>query len=164
MKKILILLFAFALILSVTACSGDSPGGGGELPENLEEILRKIYENGNLSKDFKEYMLPGLYTTVITGDNMEYYLGKSGLNIKEAIASEHEMDTAAYSLCLIRVDKDADIEKIKKAMKDNVDPMKWICVGVDEENVLVDSIGDVIILVMSNSDAQTLLDAFRSLK
>ncbi len=164
MKKILILLFAFALILSVTACSDSPSGGGGGLTENLETVLQKIYENGNISKDFKEYMLPGLYTTVITGDNMEYYLGKNGLGIKEAIASEHEMSTAAYSLCLVRVNKDADIEKIKNTIQDSVDPIKWICVGVDEENVLVDSIGDVIILVMSNSDAQTLLEAFRGLK
>lgn len=164
MKKILIVLFVFTLILSVTGCSDSPSGGGGGLTENLETVLQKIYENGNISKDFKEYMLPGLYTTVITEDNMEYYLGKGGLDIKEAIASEHEMDTSAYSLCLVRVNKDADIEKIKKTIQDSVDPMKWICVGVEEENVLVDSIGDVIILVMSNSDAQTLLEAFRGLK
>ena len=164
MKKLVIMLVALTLILSVTACSDSPSGGSGELADSLEKILEKIYENGELSEDFKLYMLPGLYTTVITGDNMEYYLGKGGLDIKEAIASEHEMDTAAYSLCLIRVDKDADAEKIKKSIKDNVDPMKWVCVGVDEENVLVDSIGDVIILVMSNGDAQALVDAFRSLK
>jgi hypothetical protein len=163
MKKWLIVLCVFGLILSITACTENGNGGGG-LTGDLEALLKKIYENEKLSKDFIEQMLPGLHTKIINSDNMEYYLGKGGLDIKEAIASEHEMDTVAFSLCLVRVNPGADVGKIKKAIADNIDPMKWICVGVEPENVLVDSIGDVIILVMSNSDAQDLLEAFKALK
>ena len=160
MKKILLVLLAVGLLVSITACSDDPSGIDGDLTGSLEEILKKIYENGNLNEDFLNQMLPGLYTTIINEDNMEYYLGKSGLNIIEAIASEHEMNTVAFSLSLIRV-KPEDVESVKKAVKDNIDPFKWLCVGVEDENVRVENIGDVIILVMSNSDAESLLDAFR---
>jgi hypothetical protein len=74
------------------------------------------------------------------------------------------MSTSAYSLCLVRVKDGADIEKMKTDIKDNVDPMKWICVGVDPQNVIVDNIGDVIFLLMSNFETQELYDSFLSLE
>ena len=74
------------------------------------------------------------------------------------------MSPGAYSLCLVRVKEGTDIEQMKKDIKENVDPMKWICVGVDKENVIVDSIDDVIFLVMSNTNAQQMHEAFLALK
>ena len=65
-------------------------------------------------------------------------------------------------MVLIRVDSNTDIEATKKLIKDNVDPMKWICVGVDPEQVIVDNIGDLIFLVMS-ADAQAYHDSFLKL-
>ena len=47
--------------------------------------------------------------------------------------------------------------------KENVDPMKWVCVGVDTKNILVDNIGDVLILVMSDEAGKALHEAFLSL-
>ena len=41
---------------------------------------------------------------------------------------------------------------------------KWVCVGVDPDNIIVDSIGDIVILIMSDTDAQDLHQAFLSLK
>ncbi|MDI9488487.1 MAG: hypothetical protein QM222_04050, partial [Bacillota bacterium] len=65
---------------------------------------------------------------------------------------------------LVRAKEGADIEKIKTDIKDNVNPMKWVCVGVSEENVIVDSIGDIIFLVMSDNQAQALHNAFLALE
>jgi hypothetical protein len=42
--------------------------------------------------------------------------------------------------------------------------MKWVCVGVDPDNVIVDSIGDVVILIMSDDNAQALHQAFLALQ
>ena len=47
----------------------------------------------------------------------------------------------------------------KKAIKENVDPYKWICVGVAEENVLVESEGNYIMLIMTE-DAAGFADSF----
>jgi hypothetical protein len=74
------------------------------------------------------------------------------------------MMPSAYSLCLVRVKEGADVEKIKAEIKENVDPMKWVCVGVDPANIIVDNIGDIIVLIMSDSHAQELHLAFRALE
>ena len=70
----------------------------------------------------------------------------------------------AYSLVLVRTKEGADIKKIKTDIKENVNPNKWICVGVSEENIIVDSIGDVIFLVMSDNGAKPLHEAFLALE
>ena len=62
------------------------------------------------------------------------------------------------------VKEGADIEKIKEDIKANVNPQKWVCVGVDPDKVIVDSIGDVIIIIMSNDEGKALHDAFLALK
>lgn len=74
------------------------------------------------------------------------------------------MTSSAYSLCLLRVKEGADIKAIKKDIKENVDPRKWICVGVDPDNIIVDNIGDVVVLIMSDDAGSALHDAFLQLK
>ena len=167
MKKMLLFLLAVAVVLSVSACSnnnsGPGPGANQGLEGDLESILAEIYDSGEFSENFKEFTIPGLITAEITAENCEFHLGKSGLEFEEAIVSEHEMSPSAYALCLVRAKDGADIEKLKSEIRDNVDPFKWVCVGVDPGNVIVDSVGDVVILIMSDSDAQALHSAFLSL-
>lgn len=192
MKKILLLLLAITLAFTFSACTSDIDGSNPDenpgadegtdpnndqssnedkdpvtpalgLQDDLESILEHIYENGEFGADFTEYIIPGLITGEITAENSEYHLGKSGLDIKEGIVSEHEMSGSAYALCLVRAGEDADIEHLKKEISDNVDPFKWICVGVSAENVIVDNIEDVVILIMSESDAHALHAAFLAL-
>ena len=194
MKRILLLVLVLVLVVSFTACQTKDTGADTDnqnqqneqnkdqnnnqnndqnndqntqsenLEGSLEDILAKIYDTAEVSSNFKEFMDSGLQTTEITAERCGYYLGKEDIEFEEAIASEPIMSTSAYSLCLVRVKEGADIEKIKKDIKDNVDPMKWVCVGVDPENIFVDSIGDVIVLVMSNNEGKALYDAFLALK
>lgn len=167
MKKLGLILLTLILCIGMVACQNDNGNGNGDqgnLEGTLEEILGKIYENADVDESFKNFVDEGLYTTEITSENVSYFLGKDGLEFEAAIASEPVMSTSAYSLCLVRVKDGADIEKMKTDIKDNVDPMKWICVGVDPQNVIVDNIGDVIFLLMSNFETQELYDSFLSLE
>lgn len=165
MKKLALLLCALLLCFGMAACQTDNGNGNPvNLEGTLEEILEEIYEKAELSESFREYIENGLYTTEITSENVSYYLGKDGLEFEAAIASEPVMMPSAYSLCLVRVKDGTDIEKIKTDIKDNVDPMKWICVGVDPQNIIVDNIGDVIFLLMSDNETQALYDSFLALK
>lgn len=166
MRKILMVLLALTVVFSFAACKSDNNQNKepGILEGSLEDILAKIYETADLEGDFKEYIKSGLQTSEIPADNTKYFLGKEGMEFEEAIASEPIMSPGAYSLCLVRVKEGADIEKMKTDIKENVDPRKWICVGVDPENVIVDSIDDVIFLVMSNEQAEALHEAFLALK
>lgn len=138
--------------------------GTGNLEGSLEEIMDKIYETANVDANFKEYIKTGLMKEEVTAERAEYHLGKADIEFEEALASEPMMQPGAYSLVLVRVKEGADVEKIKTDIKENVDPMKWVCVGVQEENVIVDSIGDIIFLVMSDDQAKPLHEAFLALK
>ncbi|HHV95622.1 MAG TPA: DUF4358 domain-containing protein [Clostridiaceae bacterium] len=172
MKKLLLILLSLTLIFNFVACQSKSANtdknGGNNQSENLEgsleDILNKIYETAEVDEYFKEYIKTGLMLTEINEENCAYHLGKEGIEFEEAIASVPIMSTSAYELDLVRVKESADIEKIKSEIKENVNPQKWVCVGVDPDNVIVDNIGDVIIIIMSDDQGKALHEAFLALK
>jgi len=157
-----------ALGIGLLACQTDDSNTttppDNTLEGSLESILESIYQNTDVDDEsFQSFVEEGLYTTEITQDRTGYFLGKDDIEFKEGIASEPVMSTSAYSLCLIRVNDGADLEQIKNDIAENVDPMKWICVGVDPSNIIVDNIGDVVFLLMSDYHTQELYDAFLAL-
>jgi hypothetical protein len=173
MKKLSLLLLTLILVISFTACQSKEadknppdtkPIENKNLEGDLQSILDKIYETADVDDSFKDYIETGLQTTEITAENADYYLGKEKIEFESAIASEPIMSSSAYSLCLVRVKEGADIEKIKADIKENADPRKWICVGVDPNNVIVDNVGDVVVLIMSDDVGSALHDAFLQLK
>ncbi len=166
MKKLILLLLTSTILFSLTACQTETgnTNPGNKLEGNLESILDKIYKNAEVDESFKDFVENGLLTIEIKPDNAAYYLGKDGIEFISAIASEPMMSTSAYSLVLVRVNENTDIAKIKTAIKENVDPMKWVCVGVDPDNVIVDNIGDVVFLLMSDFETEALYNSFLGLK
>jgi hypothetical protein len=166
MKKWLLLILVAVLTLGMTACTtvpAPSNSTGGNLSGDLEQILEEIYANVKLEGYMAEFIKDGLYVQKIDATNIEYHLGTAELSFKEAIASEPEISPSAYSLCLMRVEDGADIAQIMAKIKDHVNPMKWVCVGVDPKNIIVDHVGDVIILIMSDEQGDKLLDSFLAL-
>lgn len=190
LKKLLLLTLVLCMLAGFAACRTDDTGepqteettensqtedtdvnppeetteNEPEHDENsLEGMLDRIYQTADLSAQFGEFIATGLLVTPITSENAGYHLGKEDIPFESAIASEPMMSTSAYSLCLVRVGEDTDIETVKNDIRENVDPRKWICVGVDPENVIVDSIGDVIILIMSDNEGEALHQAFLAL-
>jgi len=174
--KFIVLLMALTLIVGLVACNdGDkdtssqttsskpstssgaessNPASGEEsAPANslfdgdLEDILAAIYERAK-DVEYLKYIDPeNLSTTEIDPEDCFYYFGVQTLDFKEAIASEFDMG-GAYSLCLVRAKSANDVENLKKTISENVNPWKWVCEGVDEDKVVVDSVDDVIILIM----------------
>ncbi|MDD4681507.1 MAG: hypothetical protein PHP79_11645 [Clostridia bacterium] len=175
MKKTIIFILALTLLFTVTACSstgadGDPTGsdttGNGNLEGNLDDILGKIYETAELDDDFRSFIEDieeGLMKTEITSENCENYFGIT-FEFESGLASEPTMQPSAYLLNLIRVKEGADIEKIKTDIKDNADPIRWVCVGVDPSNIYVENVGDVVMLVMSDNAGEALSKAFLALK
>jgi len=74
------------------------------------------------------------------------------------------MSSVAHSVVLVRLNGANDADKMKKAIKEKIDPRKWVCVGVDEKNVLVASKGDLVILVMDNTYSSKIRDNFLNLE
>lgn len=125
---------------------------------SLEGIMKSIYEG-------VEFEAPATAITTITADNVEYYLGLKTIDgIEEAIASEPMMSSSAHSVCLVRVKDGTDVTKMMNDIKENVNPQKWICVGVDPENVMVTNKGNLILLVMDNTNPQGIIDSFNALE
>ena len=125
---------------------------------SLEGIMKSIYEGVELET-------PATAITTITADNVEYYLGLKTIDgIEEAIASEPMMSSSAHSVCLVRVKDGTDVTKMMNDIKENVNPQKWICVGVDPENVMVTNKGNLILLVMDNTNPQGIIDSFNALE
>ena len=91
-----------------------------------------------------------------------YYIGARGIPFTEGIASEALIGAVAHSVVLLRMAPGADIEGAKRQIREGIDPMKWICNGVPREDVVVENIGNLILLVLS-PDGQAYRSAFLSL-
>ena len=154
MNKLGLFALAFLSLILLTGC--------GEKVENvegtLEEIMTKVY--ANLSEDEKPM---GLTNIPVDKDNVEGFLGTADIEFEEALASEPMVSSIAHSVVLVRVKEDADIEATMSKIKENVNPRKWLCVGVEEDQVIVKNKGNLIILIMVADNSDKLEAGFDSL-
>lgn len=158
MKKIVLMIVVGVMLILGTGCSqagAETSSDNPVLKEELSVIMETIYEKSGIE-------LPSLANTELTEENEAYYLGTNDVSYIEAVASEPMMSSIAHSVVLLRVEEGSDIEKIKETIKTKVDPRKWICVGVEAEDVIVDNIGNLVILIMIDESA-LLHDAFLAL-
>ena len=154
MKKIFAIVTLMAMVFSMAACSPKA--GQKNVEGTLSEIFTKIYDNSGAEKPMM------ISETPLNDDNKAYYLGSDQVTFIEGMASEPMVGSIPHSMVLIRVDGNTNIENTKKLIRENVNPYKWICVGVQEDEVIVDSIGDLIFLVMS-VDAEAYHQSFLKL-
>lgn len=144
---------------------------------SLSDIMAKIY-----------YGVEGIHTRslmtmsfeitddkyLMTGEEMPkedflaYLAGFIGadaekIGVTEVLVCEPMMTSSAHSVSLIKVKDGIDIEMAKEEIRNNVNPRKWICVGVDPLNVRVENIGNLILLAMDNTCVDELVSNFRSL-
>lgn len=155
MKKLLLLLVMIPACLMLTACGEKNVEG------ELTDIMEKVYEK--MYADVSEEERPMLGTVNIlekmegmTDEDIEaqveYTIGTKDIEYKEIYESKPMIGSIAYSVVLVRMEENADIEAAKKAIKENVNPRKWICAEVAEEDVIVKSKGDLIILIMVENE------------
>ncbi len=154
MKKVklfLLVALVFVASLFVTGC------GQKNIEGSLEEIMEKVYVN--VKDDEKPMMLEN---REVTEENVEQYLGTKDIEFKEALVSESGVGSIPHSVVLVRVKDGADVEEVKATIKENANPRKWIC--VEAENVLVESKGDLVILIMTNELIDDLKTGWENLK
>ena len=169
MKKLIVIITCITLLTAVlVGCTGGNSNNSAvtpvkNIPGELSDIVKKIYDNLDDS-----VQIPPVMNEELTKEgtrfntSIEYFIGSKDIPFKEGLVSEAAIGAHAYSLVLLRMEPNADIEAAKKTIKDNVDPRKWICVGVDPGDVIVDNIGDLLILIMSESSKE-LHEAFMKL-
>lgn len=125
----------------------------------LDELMTKVYSQ--LPED-KTPM--GLTNIEVTEENVEGFLGTADIEYKEALASESMVGSIAHSVVLVRVEDESKVEEVMAQIKDNVNPRKWICVGVEEDQVIVKNKGNLIILIMAADGAEELEAGFDGLE
>lgn len=166
MKKIVSLVLALSLVLSLTACgkkAEETQAPALSVSGTMEELLNKTIEQrpvefmgGVIPVDLTDSSEDGLWA-------LKSYTGlDDAAKITEAAAFEPMMGSLAFSLVLVRVAEGADSKAVAEAMQSGIDTRKWICVEADDLKVA--GFGDVVMLVMVNSDsgmtAQSFVDAF----
>lgn len=149
-------------ILTTAAILCAACGSGGQnsdkLDGSLTDIMSGIYENAELSADFREG-LANFETLELTEDFETAVLGTDEINYTEGVVSMPMMSSVAYQCVLLKVAED-EVETVKQQIKDNADLNKWICISA--ETMLVESRGDVVFFVMGENDiVYALNDAFQ---
>lgn len=154
-KKITLLVIMLVIALLVSGC------GNKNIEGSLEDLMTKVY--AGIPDEEKPMML---MNTEVNSENIEYYLGSTEIDYQEALASESGIGSIAHSVVLLRTKDNADINKIQEEIKEKVNPRKWICVGVEKEDLIIKNKGNLVILIMvEDSNTRTKLETnFDNLK
>ena len=166
MKKFLSVVLALTMVLSMAACGGkkaEETEPALSVAGTMEELLNKTIEQRPV--EFMGGVIP-VDLTDSTEDGLWAIKSYTGLEdaaqITEAAAYEPMMGSMAFSMVMVRLAEGADAKAVAEAMKSGIDTRKWICVEADDLKVA--GFGDVVMLIMLNSDsgmtAQSFVDAF----
>ena len=167
MKKLISIVLALAMVLSLAACGGGKPqetqAPALTVAGTMEELLNKIIEErpvefmgGVIPVDLTDTSEDGLWA-------LKSYTGlDSAEAITEAAAFEPMIGSLAFSMVLVRLAEGADSKTVAESMKSGIDTRKWICVEADDLQVA--GFGDVVMLIMVSSTgdltSQSFVDAF----
>lgn len=167
MKKSIIIIISLVLVITIIV------GGilfiknnNGKVPkekklqtaEEMQNMLNTIYSNGKVE-------LPSLENAIIDVSDetqVNVYTGlKSNANVEELVVSVPFINSQAYSLAVVKVSENADIEQMKQEMLANIDMRRWICVSA--EKLYITNYENIIFLVMSSEEwAKPVYDEFKA--
>ena len=152
----LILLAVISFIIFILV-SGGGNKGSLKTSKDINNIINTINKNN-------KNILPELETMKIDIKNIDEVTSYTGLKtndgIETIIVSVPVMTAQAYSVAVVKVKDNADVEKIKQEMLDNIDMRRWICVSA--EQLYITNSGNVIFSVMADKDiAETVYNDFK---
>lgn len=162
-KIVIAIIVAIVIIMGVNLFRKSSPKQESNLNINnnddLVSLINQIYEGVTIE-------MPRLQTQALDVTDANMVKTFTGLdsteNIENLVVSEPLMSSQAYSLVLVKVKDGANINDMAKAMNENIDVRKWICVSA--EKVYTATSGNVICLVMTNADtAKAVYDSFKTI-
>ena len=151
---ILLAVISFGIIILVSGKENTSS------LETTKDIIKMI---SIINKDNKN-VLPELETMKIDVKNIDEVTSYTGLtsndDIESIVVSVPLITAQAYSVAVVKVKDNADVEKIKQEMLDNIDMRRWICVSA--EQLYITNSGNVIFSVMADKDiAKAVYDDFK---
>ena len=150
-KKIIIIVAAIVVVLAVVAVLVFAGKGEKNVEGTLEEIMAKVYEG------IPQENLPMLTDIPVDNESVEGFLGTTEVSYKEALAKEPMISSIPHSVVLVRLNDAKDAKAAVEKIKASVNPRKWIC--VEASNVVVKSKGDLVILIMADTEMTTAEEA-----
>ena len=142
-----VISFIIFILVSGSGNKGNGNKGNVETPIDVNDIINTINKNN-------KNVLPELETMKVDIKNIDEVTSYTGLKTNEGIESivvSVPLITAqAYSVAIVKVKDNADVEKIKQEMLDNIDMRRWICVSA--EQLYITNSGNVIFSVMADKD------------
>ena len=152
----LILLAVISFVIFILV-SGSGNKGGFNTPKDINDIINTINKNN-------KNVLPELETMKVDIKNIDEVTSYTGLKTNDGIesitVSVPVMTAQAYQVAIVKVKDNADVEKIKQEMLDNIDMRRWICVSA--EQLYITNSGNIIFSVMADKDiAETVYNDFK---
>ena len=142
----LILLAVISFVIFILV-SGSGNKGSVETPKDINDIINTINKNN-------KNVLPELETMKVDIKNIDEVTSYTGLKtndgIESIVVSAPLITAQAYQVAIVKVKDNADVEKIKQEMLDNIDMRRWICVSA--EQLYITNSGNVIFSVMADKD------------
>ena len=174
MKKILALLLAAVMVLSLAACTDKGSEGGATSPSGAQtnqpksalEILEKVWSKystdekfpatGGSEKHMKEDM-PSKFD-VSDAEALDFELGFPKANaseIDDAASLMHMLNQNNFSCGVYHIKGSGNAEALAGKIKENILARQWMC-GFPEKLVIL-TVGDYIVSVFG---AKELTDTF----
>lgn len=155
LKRRLVVLSLTVLALLLVSCG--KAGGtetAAELTGPLSEIMDAVYENADLSQEFRDSMAD-FDSGEIPAESAEYLIGTTDVSYEESFYSIPLINVVPYQCILLRLPEGTDIEAAKQTLADHADPRKWVC--VEAESVIVENVGNVVLFAMGDSQTTNAL-------
>lgn len=174
MKKILALLLAAVMVLSLAACTDKGSEGGATSPSGAQtnqpksalEILEKVWSKYSTDEKFPatggsekhmEEDKPGKFD-VSDAEALDFELGfpkAQASEIDDAASLKHMLNENNFSCGVYHVKDSGNAEALAGKIKENILARQWLC-GFPEKLVIL-TVGDYIVSVFG---AGELTDTF----
>lgn len=165
MKKMLSILLAVMMCLSMSACSSQPKNGGNDKVQVKEsvEILNKIWETykedekfASTGGDFGETMNEGPGKLSIENTDIlqnTLYLPADYVEfVDDAASLIHMMNANTFTGSVFHV-KDGEMEELSSAMKENIMNTQWLCGFPDL--LIMANVGDYLVTAFGNEEIIT---------
>ena len=144
---ILLAVISFIVFILVSSSGNKDSVEKAKDIKDINDVINTINKN---NKD----VLPELETMKVDIKNIDEVTSYTGLKtndgIESIVVSVPLITAQAYSVAIVKVKDNADVEKIKQEMLDNIDMRRWICVSA--EQLYITNSGNIIFSVMADKD------------
>ena len=135
-KKLILTALSCAMLMVLPGCSSLEE-------EPLENIMEHLYD-GIVDNDIPMMGEP----TEINRENANWWLqGAEDTSFTSGLGQEPLIGSIAHSVVLLRTDEP---EEAVANLKENMDTNKWVCVGIEKEDMIVESRDNVVLMVIDD--------------